>query len=397
MKQYNYHDCGINIFECKLDRYGANSYVHCGINTDCIAPNGERRGHELSLHKNRCSKTVLAILLESIGRVDLNALANEPTKPLNKLEEMFALLLLESISSNEFEEKNGGDTATTGLKDNSSVLSKRDQEKVFAAAVELALTRASASRLLHVNDTLMQCTAKRSDLSFPLPRTLLTLAQRISGTSLLPPKEYIIDGFDKINKNNNKDKEKEQNGVGCIVSSGKYLFAHGVFGLMQTGTGYHGCEGGKIYQHNQDFYPGEHKSLILLLDSTMTLLFRSEAILPKPFAVVDMSTLKVCEYSEFENSNLFSSSGDDIWKASFLNEYSPAFATDSNLSVLHRIERGGDNDDDYIMYELEWTKSMSGSFQSISGGNQWDAFLTHGGELWISGNNGSVQLGVGHR
>ena len=250
------------------------------------------------------SSAVLAILLESIGRLDLNALANEPTKPLNKLEEMFALLLLllllESISSHEFEEKNGGDTATTGSKDNSSVLSKSDQEKVFATAVELALTGGSASRLLHVIDTLMQCTAKQSDLSFPLPHTLLTLAQRISVTSLLPPKEalmaheYTIDGFDKINKNNNKDKEKEQNGVGCVVSSGKYLFAHGVFGLMQIGTGYHGSERGKVYQHNPDFYPGEHGSLILLLDPTMTLLFRSKAILPKPFAVLDMSTLKVC-------------------------------------------------------------------------------------------------------
>ena len=115
---------------------------------------------------------------------------------------------------------------------------------------------------------------------------------------------------------------------------------------------------------------------------------------------------------EFENSNLFRSPGDDIWKASFLNEYSPAFATDSNLSVLHRIERGGDNDDDYIIYEfdprdttqraaspllLEWTKSMSGSFESISGGNQWHAFLTQGGELWVSGDNGSGQLGVGHK
>ena len=43
MKQYkkHYRGCDINIFECKLDRYGANSYAHCGMNTGCIAPNGE--------------------------------------------------------------------------------------------------------------------------------------------------------------------------------------------------------------------------------------------------------------------------------------------------------------------------------------------------------------------
>ena len=42
------------------------------------------------------------------------------------------------------------------------LLSKEDQEKVFATAVELALTRASAPRLLTIIKTLLKLYAKNN-------------------------------------------------------------------------------------------------------------------------------------------------------------------------------------------------------------------------------------------
>ncbi len=54
------------------------------------------------------------------------------------------------------------------------ILSLKDQQKVFATAVELALTRASAPRLLTIIETLLKCTQSNTktnkSLLFPLPR-----------------------------------------------------------------------------------------------------------------------------------------------------------------------------------------------------------------------------------
>eukprot|EP01084_Bolivina_argentea_P082327 149066_1 len=177
------------------------------------------------------SSQILEVLLDSIGRLDLNALSNEPTKPLNKLENILQSLLLEATNDSI----------------SSDILSLKDQQKVFATAVELALTRASAPRLLTIIETLLKCTQSNNktnkSLLFPLPRTLLTLANMVRNTQLYPPNDkYIVDEYKiEISIDNNIKH------VGSMVSNGKYLFIYGYFGLLKIGTGYFNTIKSKIY------------------------------------------------------------------------------------------------------------------------------------------------------
>eukprot|EP01083_Nonionella_stella_P205096 747197_1 len=109
------------------------------------------------------SSQIIDVLLDSIGALDLNGLSHEPSKALNKLEDILQALLLETIDSND----------STNL-------------DIMRLAVELALTRSSAQRLLTMIETLLRCN-KTKDLSFGLPETLLRLAQRVRSSNLYPP------------------------------------------------------------------------------------------------------------------------------------------------------------------------------------------------------------------
>ena len=45
--------------------------------------------------------------------------------------------------------------------------------------------------------------------------------------------------------------------------------------------------------------------------------------------------------------------------------------------------------------KLAWTEPL-GAIKTVSSGNQWHAYLTEDGELWVAGQNNSGQLGLGH-
>ncbi len=71
-------------------------------------------------------------------------------------------------------------------------------------------------------------------LLFPLPRTLLTLANMVRNTQLYPPNnKYIVDEYKiEISINNNNNNNNNIKHIGSMGSNGKYLFIYGYFGLF---------------------------------------------------------------------------------------------------------------------------------------------------------------------
>eukprot|EP01084_Bolivina_argentea_P309229 534861_1 len=140
--------------------------------------------NELIRNDPLASSDILETILHSIGRLNLNALSTGPTKPMKKLETILQSLLLDAT-------KHPG----------TSLL--RYQQNVFSTSIEFALTFSSAPRLLSIIETLLKCiqsnTSQKNDLLFPLPRTLLTLANTVRNTHLcVPDNKYIVDEY-KIN------------------------------------------------------------------------------------------------------------------------------------------------------------------------------------------------------
>ena len=247
---------------------------------------------------------------------------------MNKLEEMLQSLLLEATSEEIKKD----------------ILSSEDQEKVFATAVELALTRASAPRLLAIIETLLTCTqsSKSKDLKFPLPRTLLTLANRVRSTNLYPPnKELMIDEYNIENFNDIKT-DKIDN-MGSIVCDGKYLYIYGFFGLLKIGTGYHDTIKSKVYAKNDQFYRNKHGCLILLNEPKLTLLFRSKAIEPHCFVIIDPNTLLQTNTMDF-GDEYFKTIDGEHYNGEWLKSYSPSFSNGKYLSVLQKTLKKQDDD-----------------------------------------------------
>lgn len=276
-------------------------------------------------------------------------------KPLNRLEDILQKLLVE---------------ATSGV-DGARLLSPSDREKVFATAgmrdtdqssivlplyllqctVELALTRASCSRLLTIIDTLLKCIqssegSSDSELSFPLPRTLLTLATKVRSFSMYPPHEdMLVDSWTVDNwPSEPVSAGQAPETMGSMVSNGQYLFIHGKHGLLKVGTGYHGTVKSKVYARNEEFHPNQHGCLVLLNEPRLVLLFRSKCIEPRCFVEIDTESLKQTASLEVGGSVLFKGSGGEMYDGQWLETYSPAFSNGKYLSVLRQL--GGDKEDE---------------------------------------------------
>ena len=227
------------------------------------------------------------------------------------------------------------------------ILSSEDQEKVFATAVELALTRASAPRLLAIIETLLTCTqsSKSKDLSFPLPRTLLTLANRVRSTNLYPPnKDLIVDEYNINEFNDIKGERDKFENMGSIVSDGKYLYIYGYFGLLKVGTGYHDTIKSKIYAKNTEFYPDNHGCLILLNEPKLTLLFRSKCIEPHAFIEIDTDSLQKGSFIDFGGDNFKTQDG-EYYDGEWLKTFSPSFSNGKYLSVLQKTLQKDENEE----------------------------------------------------
>ena len=347
---------------------------------------------------------------------------------MNRLEDLLQNLLIEMVSNRD-----------------NTILSLNDQKKIFATAVELSLTRASSQRILNVTETLLKCYIKsHNNLSFPLPRTLLILTNKIKNSILYPLRnEMIIDEY-KIENYISKSKK-----MGSIVCDGKYLYIYNTFGLYKIGTGYQGTIKGKIYIKKDVFYNQDLNKiegcLLIIKKPKLSLLFRSPLIKPHHFCVINISTLKFEKYLDLKYENNINID---------LKKYSPAFVQNNHLCILNRItpKKYTDKDDKYEIFKFdtnddykfykkvkmfgptnispnndnvggiygaggnaqgefgvgnntrvtkikcfEWCKSMNlTQFKQIAGGNQWHGFVTHDGLLYVAGHNSSGQFGLGH-
>ena len=75
-----------------------------------------------------------------------------------------------------------------------------------------------------------------------------------------------------------------------IATDGTYIYMHGSNGLLKIGTGHHATFRGRVYQQNNDWFPGIESSLVCI---DTCLYFRSYSIAPASLVVLSCSNLQV--------------------------------------------------------------------------------------------------------